>query len=214
MQPQPAPRNHGITEAPKHFDMITAPMRIGRVRLKVRDLEKVSAFYQSAMGLSPIRKDDGRVTLGTGRAALLEPVADPSFLPGDKRQTGLFHTAFIMPTRADLARWLGLARRTGLRLQGASDHIVSKAIYLSEPEGNGIEVYVDRAVSNWHDTKGNIQMATNPLDFQDLLKAAGDKRWVEYPQDGSIGPAIAVGLANAAARVVVLASRRSPPLTK
>ena len=176
-----------MANATEYFDMTTAPMRIASVGLKVRDLKGVSAFYQSAMGLSPILEDDHRVTLGTGSASLLELVGDTGLAVSDKRQAGLFHTAFLMPTRADLARWLVHAHDTGLRLQGASDHIVSEAIYLSDPEGNGIEVYVDRRVSDWHDTNGNIQMATNPLDIHDLLAAAGDTQWSGYPSGGSIG---------------------------
>lgn len=176
-----------MTKAAEYFDMTAAPMRIGNVRLKVRDLKAVSAFYQSALGLSPIHTDDRGVTLGTGSTPLLELVGDVTLAPGDKRQAGLFHTAFLMPTRADLARWLAHARDTGLRLQGASDHIVSEAIYLSDPEGNGIEVYVDRPVSDWHDTKGKIRMATDPLDIQDLLGAADATQWSGYPLGGSIG---------------------------
>src|SRR5690606_32511274 len=76
---------------------------------------------------------------------------------------------------------------SGIRLQGASDHIVSEALYLSDPEGNGIEVYVDRPVAQWLDAGGNIQMSTDPLDVQDLLGAAGDRIYAGFPEQGSIG---------------------------
>ena len=128
-----------MTTATDFFDMHAAPMRIGAVRLKVRNLEAVSAFYQSVLGLSPNETGERRVLLGIGATPLLELLGDPALAPHDPRQAGLFHTAFLMPSRADLARWLIHARATRAPLQGASDHIVSEAIYLADPEGNGIE---------------------------------------------------------------------------
>ena len=92
-----------------------------------------------------------------------------------------------MPTRADLARWLAHAAVARVPLQGASDHIVSEAIYLADPEGNGIEVYADRPTARWQTASGEVRMATDPLDLQDLLKAAGDSAWQGFPADGSIG---------------------------
>lgn len=176
-----------MTTATGFFDMNAAPMRIGTVRLKVRDLEAVSAFYQSVLGLTPTETEPRRITLGTGMAPLLELVGDPSLAPHDPRQAGLFHTAFLMPSRADLARWLAHAAAARVSLQGASDHIVSEAIYLADPEGNGIEVYADRPVSRWRDRNGEIQMATDPLDVQDLLKAAGGTEWSGFPEAGIVG---------------------------
>lgn len=95
-----------MTIAADFFDMNAAPMRIGAVRLKVRDLGAVSAFYQSVLGLTPVATGEDRITLGTGGTLLLELVGDPDLAPLDPRQAGLFHTAFLMPTRADLARWV------------------------------------------------------------------------------------------------------------
>lgn len=176
-----------MTDVTKYFDMDAAPMRIGRVRLKVRDLKTVSAFYQLVLGLSSLQTDNRCVTLGTGGVPLLELVGDPALVLHDRRQAGLFHTAFLMPSRADLARWLTHASTTGVPLEGASDHIVSEAIYLTDPEGNGIEVYVDRPVSNWHGQNGELRLASNPLDVQDLLKAAGGVNWSGFPPAGIIG---------------------------
>ena len=103
-----------MTTATDFFDMSAAPMRIGSVRLKVRDLDAVSTFYQTVLGLSPIETGDDAVTLGTGETPLLELVGDPALAPHDPRQAGLFHTAFLMPTRADLGA-LGRSRRRGAR---------------------------------------------------------------------------------------------------
>ncbi len=169
------------------FDMHTAPLRIGKVHLKVRQLETVAAFYVSALGLARIACGSGRITLGTETVPLLELVGDPGLMANDRRQAGLFHTAFLMPSRADLARWLSHAVANGVPLQGASDHIVSEAIYLADPEGNGIEVYVDRPMAHWHDQTGAIRMSSDPLDAQDLLKAAEGTQWVGFPVGGMIG---------------------------
>ena len=170
-----------------YFDMTAAPMRIGTVRLKVRDLETVSAFYQQVLGLGSVETGDTRVVLGTGSTPLLEIQGDPSLTPLDPRQAGLFHTAFLMPARADLARWVAHVAEARVPLQGASDHIVSEALYLADPEGNGIEVYADRPVSRWRSQSGDIRMTTDPLDVQDLLKSAEGAEWSGLPEGGIVG---------------------------
>lgn len=176
-----------MTIAADYFDMNAAPLRIGAVRLKVRDLGAVSAFYQSVLGLSPVATGEDRITLGTGGTPLLELVDDPSLAPLDPRHAGLFHTAFLMPSRADLGRWVAHVAAARVPLQGASDHIVSEALYLADPEGNGIEVYADRPVSDWHGESGEIRMSTDPLDLQDLLQSAEGTEWSGFPEAGSVG---------------------------
>ena len=176
-----------MTSATDMFDLKTAPMRIGTVRLKVRDLPAVSGFYQDVLGLRRLEAGDRSVTLGAGGTPLLHIVGDPALAQRDPRQAGLFHTAFLMPTRADLARWLAYVGQARVPLQGASDHIVSEAIYLADPEGNGIEVYADRPVPHWRTPEGKIHMTTERLDTQDLLKAAGGRAWAGFPDEGAIG---------------------------
>lgn len=176
-----------MTIATDFFDMNAAPLRIGTLRLKVRDIEAVSTFYQSVLGLRPVATGDNRITLGTGGTPLLELVSDAKLAPLDPRQAGLFHTAFLMPTRADLARWVAHVAEARVPLQGASDHIVSEALYLADPEGNGIEVYADRPVSRWHGAGGEITMSTDPLDLQDLLQSAEGTEWSGFPEGGSVG---------------------------
>jgi catechol 2,3-dioxygenase len=175
----------GMTE--DLFDHTLAPLRIGRVRLKVRDLAGVSAFYQRVLGLMTLDETANRHTLGTGTTPLLDLSGDPALAPRDPRNAGLFHTAFLLPARADLARWLAHAIQRKIPLQGASDHIVSEAIYLADPEGNGIEVYADRPVTRWRGPDGAIQMATEPLDAPDLLAEARGGDWTGYPEGGIIG---------------------------
>jgi catechol 2,3-dioxygenase len=158
-----------MTIAADDFDMTAAPMRIGAVRLKVRDLRAVSAFYQSVLGLTPVATGEARITLGTGGTPLLELVGDPKLAPLDPRQAGLFHTAFLMPTRADLGRWVAHVAEARVPLQGASDHNVSEALYLADPEGNGIEVYADRAPETWRWNGDQIAMATERLNIDSLV---------------------------------------------
>lgn len=176
-----------MTNATDYFDMSAAPMRIGRVTLKVRDLDGVSGFYRDTLGLDVLERTERRATLGSGSTPLLVLNGDADLAPSDRRQAGLFHTALLLPTRADLARWLGNVAEARVPLQGASDHIVSEAIYLADPEGNGIEVYVDRPIPDWLDAQGNIQMTTDPLDVQDLLAAGEGTAWNGFPVNGSIG---------------------------
>jgi catechol 2,3-dioxygenase len=169
------------------FDLRAAPMRIGAVRLKVRDLETVAAFYRRVLGLAPIETGAGRVVLGVGAAPLLHLAGDAALAPSDPRQAGLFHTAFLLPTRADLGRWATHAAASGARIDGASDHIVSEALYLSDPEGNGIEVYADRPADRWRTGTGAVRMATDPLDAPDLLRSAEGSRWAGFPEGGLVG---------------------------
>ncbi|MFA5580646.1 MAG: VOC family protein [Paracoccaceae bacterium] len=168
------------------FNHALAPMRIGRVRLRVRDLDAVAGFYQRVMGLEPVASADGRITLGHDGQGLLELVGDPAAAARDPRDAGLFHTAFLLPSRADLGRWLAHVIKSDIHLEGASDHIVSEAIYLSDPEGNGIEVYADRPMSRWRGGDGQIHMTTEPLDIPDLL-AASPGTWDGFPKGGIIG---------------------------
>lgn len=176
-----------MTKANDYFDMSRTPLRIDTVGLAVRNLDTVSDYYQRVLGLVPLAREKGSVTLGTDNTPLLKLDGDPALRPRDRRQAGLFHTAFLMPSRADLGCWLAHVTETRVPLQGASDHIVSEAIYLADPEGNGIEVYADRPVARWRDPNGDIHMATEPLDLQDLLKAAEGTAWAGFPQDGIIG---------------------------
>lgn len=122
------------------FDMRQSSRRIGRVRLKLRDLEAGAAFYENILGLRRISAEAGRVVLGTTKAALLELIAAPEAAARNPRDAGLFHTAFLLPSRASLGAWLAFAMANGVPVQGASDHVVSEAFYLADPEGNGIEV--------------------------------------------------------------------------
>ncbi|HEX3802476.1 MAG TPA: VOC family protein [Solirubrobacteraceae bacterium] len=145
---------------------------IGRVLLTVPSLDRSRVFYERLLGMSASKEPDGSLLLGAaaGLPPLLSLVGDSAAPPHNARQTGLFHFAILVPTRRDLAVALVRLVQGGWRLGGASDHLVSEALYMSDPDGNGIEIYHDRDRSTWgRDADGQIAMATLPLDIEDLL---------------------------------------------
>ena len=151
---------------------IATDTRIGAVHLTVPSLERSGPFYERVLGLSGSEQADGTVLLGG--AARLPPLlsltGDSAATPRNPRETGLFHFAILVPTRRDLAVALVRLAEAGWQLSGASDHLVSEALYLNDPDGNGIEIYRDRDRSQWrHDAEGRPEMATLPLDLDDLL---------------------------------------------
>ena len=143
---------------------------IGAVRLTVADLDRVRAFYERALGLRALEGEGDVVRLGAPSGpALVELVGDPDAPRRPSRSTGLFHLAILVPTRADLALALERVVRAGGAFSGASDHLVSEALYLSDPEGNGIEIYRDRPRAEWRYDDGELRMATLALDLEGLL---------------------------------------------
>ncbi|MDR5651503.1 VOC family protein [Ruixingdingia sedimenti] len=164
----------------------SAPLEIGRVALTVHDLGRVGAFYETALGLERISADGASALYGAGGRVLLELRADPAARRSSPREAGLFHTAFLMPDRAALGRWLHHVAATRVPLQGSADHLVSEALYLADPEGNGIEVYVDRPRDRWQVSTDGVKMATEALDIQELA-AAADGPWQGAPAGMVVG---------------------------
>lgn len=162
-----------------------APLQVSRVVLTVNDLQKVGDYYQKIIGLQQLSGDAEQVVLGAGGRPLLELRRDAQarFRP---REAGLFHTAFLLPDRAALGSWLRFIAERGIGLDGASDHLVSEAIYLHDPEGNGIEVYVDRPRETWQKSGPEVTMDTAPLDLQSLLDL-GQDGWNVVPDDTVVG---------------------------
>jgi catechol 2,3-dioxygenase len=163
------------------------PMHIGAVGLAVRDLDRMVAYYRDAIGLHLIARTDKGAKLGAGDVTLVALEHRPHFKPDDEREAGLYHTAFLMPTRGDLARWLIHAAQTRVPITGASDHEVSEAIYLDDPEGNGIEIYRDRPPNEWRWQNGHVAMITEALDINDLAGAAGADPFAGAPAGLRIG---------------------------
>ena len=122
---------------------LPAKTRLGEVHLTVSDLARSVAYYQESVGLQVLGRDAGGATLGAGDRALVVLVEEVGARPAGGH-TGLYHFALLVPERVDLARWLAHASRDRVPLAGLSDHFVSEAIYLSDPDGHGIEIYWDR----------------------------------------------------------------------
>jgi catechol 2,3-dioxygenase len=143
---------------------------VGPVSLRVRDLDGTRGFYERVVGLRTLDRDGPVTTLGgeNGRP-LVELVSDPDAPPRPRGTTGLFHLAILVRDRVELARSLARVIEAGGRLDGASDHLVSEALYLADPEGNGIEVYRDRPRDQWRRHGDELRMATLPLDLRDVI---------------------------------------------
>jgi catechol 2,3-dioxygenase len=165
------------TEPPPAPAPIDPGVRVGHVHLKVADLDRAMRFYTQALGFDVMQR------LGSQAAFLSaggyhhhvglntwESRDGPAPAPGT---TGLYHVAFLYPSRAALARAYRRLLEHSIPLEGASDHGVSEALYLRDPDGNGIELYCDRPREAWpRDATGNLQMVTRGLDLESLLRAA------------------------------------------
>jgi catechol 2,3-dioxygenase len=160
-----------MTAARPRIDPATT---VGRVALTVRDVPGVRDFYERVVGLTALDGGGGATLLGAGERPLVELVEDANAPPRPARSSGLFHLAILVPDRVELARSLRRLIETRWPLQGASDHLVSEAIYLADPEHNGIEIYRDRPREEWRRDGDELRMATLPLDLNDVLDEGGD----------------------------------------
>ncbi len=151
---------------------IPADTRLGAVHLTVADLDRSVDYYERDIGLAVREREDGRAALGTGGEDLLVLVEEPGAKPADGF-SGLYHFALLVPDRADLARWLTHAARDRVQLVGVSDHFVSEALYLRDPDHHGIEIYADRPRELW---EGQVwqRMTSLPLDTDDLVSVLDD----------------------------------------
>lgn len=165
---------------PEELEAAGAPARaelpaattVGAVHLTVSDLDRSLEYYGQAIGLAPLARGGGVASLGTGGRELVVLVERPGARPAPGH-TGLYHLALLLPRRADLAEWLAHAARDRVPLTGLSDHFVSEALYLSDPDGHGIEIYCDRPRQLWEGQVFN-RMTTQPLDVDDLLSELAD----------------------------------------
>ncbi|UXS05511.1 VOC family protein [Agrobacterium tumefaciens] len=160
---------------------------IGKVSLSVNDLDRVSGFYQEAVGLHLLNNDASTAELGVDGKTLLELRRDTTARRRSPREAGLFHTAFLLPSRADLGRWIKHAMKTRPPVVGASDHGVSEALYLSDPEGNGVEIYSDRPVLSWQWKDGLLHMPSDELDIDAVVATSGGEDWNGFPEGSTVG---------------------------
>jgi len=141
---------------------------VGDVHLTIPDLTRSVRFYESHLGFLVHRRDDRTAWLGAGGPDLLV-LSQSETAPRVRGTTGLYHFAILVPTRPDLARALRRLVDTGTVMQGAADHGVSEALYLADPDGNGIEIYRDRPRADWPYAGGQLRMGADPIDLDELL---------------------------------------------
>ncbi len=162
---------------------------IGAVGLTVAELEPLQHFYERTIGLEALGRSGDTVKLGAGDRTLVELTGHPDAPPRPPGTTGLFHLAILVPSRLELARALRRVADEGWHFTGASDHLVSEALYLNDPEGNGIEIYRDRPRDEWTFNDGQLEIATLPLDLDSLIAELGDAEpdGARMPEDTRIG---------------------------
>ena len=157
--------------------------RISRVSLVVANLQRSVRFYVESLGFRLASEDRGYATLRVpgSQDTVIELFEEYGTTPRPPRTMGLYHFAILVPTRRDLARSLKRYVEKGNRIQGASDHVVSEALYMADPDGNGVEIYRDRPAGGWVWTNGEVGVETLPMSFHDLL---GELDGDTVPWDG------------------------------
>jgi catechol 2,3-dioxygenase len=171
-------------------ERIDAGAAIGAVHLTISDLGQSVRFYQSHTGFVVRRRDERSAALGAGGRDLLV-LTQCETAPRVRGTTGLYHFAILVPSRADLARSLRRLVATETVLQGAADHGVSEALYLADPDGNGIEIYRDRPRAEWPYVGGHLRMGADPIDFEELL--AEEARGSERPSGQGLAAGTVIG---------------------
>jgi catechol 2,3-dioxygenase len=160
-------------------------MRMGAVHLTVADLDRSVAYYERAIGLRVNERENGTAQLGVGGEDLLVLTEQPGAQSAEG-YSGLFHFALLLPERADLGRWLKHAARDHVELTGLSDHRVSEALYLRDPDYHGIEIYADRPRATWEGKVAQL-MTTIPLDTNDLVRGLDDEPFQGLPEGTTMG---------------------------
>jgi catechol 2,3-dioxygenase len=155
---------------------MNASLQLTSIQLRVPDLARSLRFYVDQLGFVLRTRSDTGAALATSADApeILQLVADPAAPAAPRDAAGLFHAALIFPSRAALGAWLRIAAERGVEFDGFSDHGVSEALYFPDPDGNGLEFYVDRPREAWPFVNGQLAMGTEPLDVQSLLAAGRD----------------------------------------
>jgi catechol 2,3-dioxygenase len=184
--PESAEGEHGIRPSDYRLPEST---HLGRVRLQVADLNRSIAFYEKVLGMRVIRRKPDSACLGPygedREIVHLHQLASARPVPR-RGLLGLYHFAILLPDRASLGRFVAHLAEIGERA-GMSDHFVSEAVYLTDPDGLGIEVYADRPRDAWRYDERQLYMTTNHLDVEDLMKSARGERWTGMPAGTVLG---------------------------
>ncbi len=160
---------------------------VGHVNIKVQDLDRSLTFYQEVLGFQILEQNDKTVRLtADGKTSVLSIEQPENIVPKQGKTTGLYHFALLLPKRSDLADIVHHFMNIGIRY-GSSDHLVSEALYLADPDGNGIEIYIDRDPSKWNWSNGEVAMAVDPLNFEDLLSTGKQQLWKGLPSGTVMG---------------------------
>ncbi len=169
-------------------DRLPDATRLGRVRLQITDLDRSLSYYERVIGLRVIERSADAATLATADGTPLVELRQLRGAPAARpeRKLGLYHYAILLPDRAALGRFIAHLAEIGERA-GASDHAVSEALYLRDPDGLGIEVYADRARNTWQTNGGELHMNTTPLDLESVVAAAGGEPWTGMPAGTTVG---------------------------
>jgi len=159
----------------------------GEVHLRVLDIDRSINFYKEVIGFKVLTKEANKAVLtADGMTPLLIIEQPANVTPKEPRRTGLFHFALLLPERADLGMIIKHFSENKIAI-GASDHKVSEALYLSDPDGNGIEIYTDRDPSEWDWENGEVAMSTDPLDGESVVASSEGKRWNGLPRETLMG---------------------------
>jgi catechol 2,3-dioxygenase len=184
---QPAtPGSYG--EPPSGFRLPPAT-RLGKVRLRVADLGRSAAWYQATLGLRLLDRTASQAILGNHGedVVLVELEQQPGTRPAPRRGVfGLYHFAILLPDRPALGRFVRHLADIGAKA-GAGDHLVSESFYLQDPDNLGIEVYADRPRSTWRRVGRQLMMATDPVDVEGVIAAAGNRTWDGMPRGTVMG---------------------------
>lgn len=161
---------------------------VGHVKIRVQNLNRSLKFYKDILGFDILEQTASAAKLTTdGKTSFLSLEQPENVIPKQERTTGLYHFAILLPEQKDLANIVVHLVQNGVRF-GSSDHLVSEALYLNDPDGNQIEIYRDRVPSEWKWSDNEVDMAVDPLDFDTLLKhATPDQPWDRMPKDSVMG---------------------------
>ena len=160
---------------------------VGHVNIKVQDLDRSLLFYQEVLGFQILEQTKKTAKLTTdGKTSVLSIEQPENVVPKQGKTTGLYHFALLLPKRSDLAEIVHHFTEIGFRY-GSSDHLVSEALYIADPDGNGIEIYIDRDPSEWSWSNGEVAMAVDPLNFEDLLSEGKQQSWKGLPAGTVMG---------------------------
>ena len=161
------------------------------ITLRVKNIEKMRDYYLKLLKMKVLndKKENGKreIILGTKTVPLIKMISFGNEVLKNDNETNVFHIAYLLPERKDLGNFLRNCTKELIKLDGVGDHNVSEAVYLTDPEGNGIEVYADRDSNTWKWENGHVVMGTETIDLEDLLRISDNLPDFEIPENAKIG---------------------------